>query len=162
MYGEGAREVEFEDLAELTYLKAVVKEGMRRMHVNPFISERTVHRDMTIDGYRVPKGTPVLAPGMLALNNETQWEDHLEFKPERWFEDKDRSEIYHVPFGVGTRHCVGDKLSLQFMRVAILYLSKDYNFELVGQEIETLLANPATGLVYIAPEGINVAFTPRR
>eukprot|EP00210_Caulerpa_lentillifera_P000349 g342.t1 len=37
LYGEGAKEFKFDDLSELKYLTAVVKEGMRRIHIMVFV-----------------------------------------------------------------------------------------------------------------------------
>lgn len=159
--GNNAKEVEFEDFAELPYLAAVVKEGMRRIHVAPFVSGRVLHKDMVIDGYRVPKGIPLGIPGGLIMNNESQWPDHLEFKPERWLEKKHSSETYYVPFSLGERSCVGERLAIQFMRLVVLYLVKNYRFEMKDKTVEMLLKDVRTSIVLEAKNGIYINFSSR-
>eukprot|EP00210_Caulerpa_lentillifera_P006594 g6299.t1 len=162
LYGKNAREVEFEDLSNLSYLDAVVKEGMRRIHVAPFVSGRVLHRDMIIEGYRIPKGTPLGIAGGLIMNNETQWNDHLEFKPERWLEDKDRStESYYIPFSIGNRNCVGNRLAIQYTKLVVLSLVRSYRLEIEDKTVKTLLNDVEAGIVIEAKSGIHITFTPR-
>eukprot|EP00210_Caulerpa_lentillifera_P008799 g8395.t1 len=156
-----SKELQFEDLAELEYLGAVVKEGMRLIHVTPFVSGKIAHRDLVIDRYRVPKGTRVAIPGGVIMNNETQWEDHMNFKPERWLDGKDHSNSYYVPFSIGSRNCVGGRLATQFLKLAIMYLVQKYKFELIGETIEEMMSDMDTGLVFGSKNGIKMKFHPR-
>jgi len=162
LYGNNARELEFEDLSELKYLTAVVKEGMRRIHTSVFVSERTANRDLVLDGYRVPKGTSLYIPSNLSMNCEMEWEDHLAFKPERWLNDKiNIKEKHYVPFSLGERDCVGMKLAMQFMKITIVYFITRFSFKLVGDSIESLVQNGVAGIVFEAKDGVNMKITPR-
>jgi len=51
LYGNNAREMEFDDLSELKYLNAVLKEGMRRVHISVIVSGRVANQDLVLDGY---------------------------------------------------------------------------------------------------------------
>ena len=57
------RAVHYEDLADLLYLCAVVKEGLRIAHALTCTFGREVPTDMDILGYRIPKGTTVTVIG---------------------------------------------------------------------------------------------------
>eukprot|EP00210_Caulerpa_lentillifera_P004015 g3830.t1 len=162
LYGKDARELKFEDLRELEYVRAVVKEGMRRIHVLEFIHLRHPVRDIVLGGYRIPKGTAIYLAGNLTMNCEAEWTDHLAFKPERWLNEKvNTSEKFYVPFGIGDRDCSGMKLAVQSMKVAIVYFVSKFEFELVGDTIDSLTENAISGVVFEAGNGINMKITPR-
>lgn len=162
LYGEGARELEFEDLGELEYLGAVIKEGMRRIHTVQVVSARSAHRDLVLDQYRVPKGTVFFVCSNSSMNCEMEWEDHLAFKPERWLNGQlNVREKYYIPFGLGERDCVGMKFALQSMKIAMVYLLTRFSFELVGDTVESLIENGVSRTVFEAENGINMKITPR-
>lgn len=100
-------------------------------------------------------------PGGIIMNNESQWEDHLEFKPERWLENKDHSNSSYGPFSIGERSCVGARFAMQFLKLAIVFLVRNYKFELVGSTIEELLDNSTAGLALSTPNGIYIKFHSR-
>eukprot|EP00208_Stichococcus_sp_RCC1054_P002339 CAMPEP_0206139828 /NCGR_PEP_ID=MMETSP1473-20131121/7467_1 /ASSEMBLY_ACC=CAM_ASM_001109 /TAXON_ID=1461547 /ORGANISM="Stichococcus sp, Strain RCC1054" /LENGTH=576 /DNA_ID=CAMNT_0053533745 /DNA_START=97 /DNA_END=1827 /DNA_ORIENTATION=+ len=85
------RTLRFDDLAQLPYLTAVIKESMRR---NPTAGTTTLRirddEDIVLsNGLRVPAGTAIWTPLCCVQNSVANWgPDATEFKPERWF-DKD-------------------------------------------------------------------------
>eukprot|EP00210_Caulerpa_lentillifera_P004012 g3827.t1 len=162
LYGKGVRELKFEDLSQLEYVGAVVKEGMRRIHVLVFVHSRHPIRDIVLGGYRIPKGTAIYLAGNMTMNCEPEWIDHLAFKPERWLNEKvNVSERFYIPFGIGERDCPGMKLAVQSMKVAIVYFASKFDFELVGDTIDSLTENAISGVVFEAADGINMKITPR-
>eukprot|EP00210_Caulerpa_lentillifera_P000343 g336.t1 len=162
LYGEGAKEFEFEDLSELKYLTAVVKEGMRRIHIMGAIGRRAPYEDIVLGGYRIPKGTQIYLCSNMSMNCELEWEDHLAFKPQRWLDgNMNLKEKYYLPFGIGERDCIGMKLAMQSMKVAIVYFITRFSFELVGDTIDSLIQSAIIGIVLEAQNGINMKITPR-
>eukprot|EP00210_Caulerpa_lentillifera_P000354 g347.t1 len=162
LYGEGARDMEFEDLNELEYLTAAVKEGMRMIHTVLIVSGKALSEDFVLGGFRLPKGTVLYTCSNSTMNCEQEWEDHLAFKPERWIHEKNNnSEKYYVPFGIGERSCVGIKLAMQYMKVAIVYLFTRFSFELVGDTVKSLVENGVAGVGFEARNGINMKITMR-
>eukprot|EP00210_Caulerpa_lentillifera_P000341 g334.t1 len=162
LYGDGAKEFEFEDLSELKYLTAVVKEGMRRIHTMAAVAIRSPTQDVILDKYRIPKGTQIYLCSNFSMNCELEWEDHLAFKPERWLDgNMNLKEKYYLPFGIGERDCIGMKLAMQSMKVAIVHFITRFSFELVGDTIESLVENGIGGIVFEAKNGINMKMTPR-
>jgi len=160
LYGTGARDVTFEDLAELSYLTAVIKEGMRIGYVLTLSFLRLVPKDMIICGYRIPKNTVIIAPGTRAMDTEAEWGDPEIFRPERWLTDEDLSRNYYYGFGFGPRDCPGQKLSMLEMRLAIIKLITRYQITLKGTK-EDLLSRAKDGFVIEVRDGVWINFTPR-
>ena len=132
LYGKNAREVQFEDLANLTYLTAVIKEGMRAAWMGAATFPRIVPEDMTILGYRVPQGTQITRFGHRAFEVDTDWNDQNSFNPEREFAENDLGNRCNIMFSSGPRDCVGQKLAMLEMRLAIISLLQNYELSLVG------------------------------
>ena len=160
LYGEDAKDLQFEDLADLTYLTAVIKEGMRIAHIIPGSLLRSVPRDMTILGYRVAKGTIITNPGDQTFSTVEMWGDPDVFRPERWLTGEDMSQMYCMPFSVGPRDCSGQRLAMLEMRVVIVELIKRYRFSMTTSYKE-LMQKAKLGVVIESSVGIFLNFTPR-
>jgi len=124
MLGE---EPSYEKTKKLTYLSWVIKETMRMRPLVNAIS-RVAMQDTVVADYHIPKGTVVsCAIGNLQYDPDT-WEDPDTFKPERW-EGLNRSAPYFMPFGAGTRICLGMNFANLEMRVVLVNLLQRYKFE---------------------------------
>jgi len=153
LYGPDSREVSFEDLGKLTYLTAIIREGMRIAYVSAGSFLRVVPKDMTILGYRVPKNTLISYPGTRVLNTEQEWGDPHTFRPERWLTDEDMSGKFSAMFAFGPRDCIGQKLAMLEMRLAIIKIVTQYELRLKGS-MDKLLQNTKEGLVIEARDGV--------
>ena len=161
LHGANQKELQFEDLSTLAYLAAVVKEGMRLMHVLAAVFTRSVPRDMSILGYRIPRGTKILQVGNHAFNTDTDWNDSDTFKPERWFSDDAICRSHNIHFSSGPRDCPGQRLAVLEMRVAIIAILQKYEVSLVGSYVD-LANNTVAGIGVKAENGIWLNFTPRK
>jgi len=160
LYGANARDLSFEDLGELTYLTAVIKEAMRLAYIVRSCFLRRVPKDRDILGYRIPEGTVILCPGTRAMNIEEEWADPTAFKPERWLMGEDLSYKYSLGFSFGSRDCVGQRLAMFEMRVAIVKLLVRYQFRLEGS-LKELFDNAKDGAVIEGRDGIWISIQPR-
>ena len=97
-----------ENLSQLKYLDACIKEALRIIPPAQNISIRGSVKDTTLGDIKVKKGTliSILIPSLLAgkgLTNEKK------FQPERWLNgEMDKINfLYIIPFSAGPRNCIG-------------------------------------------------------
>ncbi|XP_019152629.1 PREDICTED: cytochrome P450 76A2-like [Ipomoea nil] len=104
------KKLEENDIDNLPYLQAVVKETFRLHPPLPFLIPRKAVEDTKFMGYDVPKDTQVLV-NVWAMGRDPEcWEDPLTFKPERFLGSNIDVKGQHfelIPFGAGRRICVG-------------------------------------------------------
>ena len=159
--GQDSRTVTFDDLAELPYLTAVIKEGMRIAHVVFGAFFRSVPHDMTILGYRVPAGTRIMFPSTRNMCTEAEWGDPDVFRPERWLSDEDMSQKLYLGFSFGPRDCIGQKLAMMEMRMGLIRLVSKYKFS-PTVPLADLMNNVRNGAAIEAKNGIFLNVSPRR
>ncbi|KAH9894544.1 cytochrome P450 [Xylariomycetidae sp. FL2044] len=101
---------DWKTLEQLPYLTAVIMEAMR---LAPAIASRSARiaqdRDLVYANWRIPAGTPVGMTIHLLHQNEEEYPEPERFVPDRWM-DPDPWQLGNktfVPFGKGTRNCVG-------------------------------------------------------
>ena len=110
-----------EDMPNLPYVEAVVKETMRLHPVAPRLSRE----DVSVGGYDVPAGTRVLINIWAIGRDPAVWEAPMEFRPERFIGggvDVKGQDFELLPFGSGRRMCPGIGLGLKMVHMILANL----------------------------------------
>lgn len=113
----GGGPVDPERSSGLVYLDAVIKETLRLQPVIAGIG-RFLDAPMTIAGWDLPAGTMVGPSIYLTHRNPKVWPDPERFDPDR-FVDAKISPYAFLPFGGGTRRCIGMAFALYEMRIVL-------------------------------------------
>ncbi|GMH29836.1 hypothetical protein Nepgr_031679 [Nepenthes gracilis] len=122
-----------EDIAQLPYLQAVVKETLRLHPAVAFLIPRKVSMDVHISGYTVPKGAQVLVNVWAMGREESVWEAANSFIPERFMEsniDVKGGNFELLPFGAGRRICLGMPLANRMVPYMLGSLIHSFNWKL--------------------------------
>ncbi|PHT34875.1 Geraniol 8-hydroxylase [Capsicum baccatum] len=130
--GKG-KSIEEADISRLLYLQCIIKETLRMHPPAPLILPRSVHQNVELCDYIIPKGSQVLVNVWAIGRDITFWEDPLVFKPERfWSSDMDmRGQDFNlIPFGAGRRMCPGYPLALRMIPTILGSLLNSFNWKL--------------------------------
>lgn len=102
---------------ERGYLEAVIEESLRVRPVVPFTG-RKLREPAELGGYELGAGTIVMAAICLTHTRADIYPDPYAFRPERFLES-DPETYSWIPFGGGTRRCIGAAFAQFEMRVAL-------------------------------------------
>jgi cytochrome P450 len=106
--------VDHSHLARLDLADRTMRETLR-LHPAGALSPREAAVDVTVGGFRIPKGTLILWSAHLAGRDAEVWDDPLRFDPDRFADLDDArrrlADVAWVPFGRGPRNCLGFALA---------------------------------------------------
>ena len=104
---------------EQAYLEAIVKEALRVRTVIPGVGRVVQDRPFALNGYEIPPGIEI-NPSIRTIHMRSDlYPEPRAFKPER-FLGRDAPDTYAwLPFGGGTRRCLGATFAMTEMRVVL-------------------------------------------
>ncbi|XP_038044316.1 cholesterol 24-hydroxylase-like isoform X2 [Patiria miniata] len=130
--------VAYSDLGKLDYMMMVLKETLR-LWPPAFSTSRDLGYDVEVRGYTVPAGTTVWLNAYVMGRNGEYFKNPLDFDPDRFKDNEDKTLYAYFPFSLGHRSCIGQPFALIEARVIMAKLLKKFDFELVpGQGFEIL------------------------
>ncbi|KAH7336792.1 bifunctional P-450:NADPH-P450 reductase [Rhizoctonia solani] len=158
----GKDRIKFEQLNKLTYISAVLKETLR---VTPSIGEFivTCDEDQVIgDGkYLIKKGVVVVVMAHTIGRDPAVWgDDAEEFKPERMLDGKFEAlpPKAWIPFGNGTRACIGRPFSWQEALIALATIFQKFDFVPVDPAYTLQMKQTIT----LKPKGLKFRAIPHK
>ena len=137
-------------IVRLPYLSAVCNETLRiypsLMHTFP----RVVNSPLEIRGYHFEPGTSIMGSIYLTHQRQELYPQPNQFKPER-FINKQFSPYEFIPYGGGTRRCIGSALAEFEMKLVLVKIMTTLKLTLIDSKVQpkrqgiALLA-PSTGV----------------
>ncbi|CAM0946434.1 unnamed protein product [Alopecurus aequalis] len=130
---QGMPTVTEDDLANLRYLKLVIKETLRLYPAVPLLLPRECRETCKVMGYDVPKGTTVFVNAWAIGRDPKYWVDAETFKPERFEKstiDYKGTDFEFLPFGAGRRVCPGITSAQASMELVLASLLYHFDWEL--------------------------------
>ncbi|PCR89575.1 cytochrome P450 [Natrinema ejinorense] len=123
-----------EDLSELDFLEAVIKESFR-VYSPGYSINREVINDDELSGYHIPAGSMVIVYQWGIHRNPRVWDRPHTFDPDRWLEDGQPAdnEFAYIPFGAGPRRCAGQQFSLLESKLVLATILQECDLELVTE-----------------------------
>ena len=106
-----------EQIAELKYLDAVIKETARLNPILPTVA-RYLEAPARIGGHDLPAGCVASPCVYLTHRRPDLWPEPEAFRPDR-FLDKRVDPYTFFPFGGGLRHCLGAAFALYEMKIVL-------------------------------------------
>jgi cytochrome P450 len=101
------------------YLEAAVKETLRLRTVVPGVGRVVRGEPFELDGYVIPPGTEI-NPSISAIHRRADcYPEPAEFRPERFIGEDAPDTYTWLPFGGGTRRCLGASFATFEMQVVI-------------------------------------------
>ncbi|KAG7532756.1 Cytochrome P450 [Arabidopsis thaliana x Arabidopsis arenosa] len=120
-----------EEVANMKYLKAVIKEVLR-LHPPVPIILRGLCEDVKLKGYDIAEGTLVIINAWaIQRDTETWGADAEEFRPERHLDtlvEFEGQDFMYIPFGSGRRRCPGIRFGLTMAEVTLANLVKRFDW----------------------------------
>lgn len=99
------------------YALALIHEGLRSFTVLPMSLARTTTKPISLGGAFIPKNSIILMNAFAANHDQSVFKEPYRFLPERWLDESGvllkGDAINHVTFGLGSRKCAGDYLSIK-------------------------------------------------
>ena len=121
-------------LAKLPYLNGVCCESLRLYPIGPITFPRKLKASTRIMDYEFPEGT-ILLPCIYSLHHrEDLYPDSKQFKPERFIE-RQYSSYEFIPFGGGSRRCIGMAFAMFEMKIVLAKVMKKFDLALVNNSV---------------------------
>ncbi|MBH1937688.1 cytochrome P450 [Streptomyces sp. AV19] len=120
----GGRLPAFEDIPRLPFLGRVLTETLR-LYPSVSILSRRVTRDIVLGGTALRAGDEVMFSPYCLHRDARVFDDPGRFDPDRWLPGRpgpEQREAF-IPFGAGTRKCIGDTYGMTEATLAAAHLA---------------------------------------
>ncbi|KAH7446043.1 hypothetical protein KP509_01G034900 [Ceratopteris richardii] len=127
-----SRLVEQDDVQNMPYFQAVIKETMRLHPVIPFLVPRMAKQECRIEDFDIPANALTFINVWAIGRDENVWDNSLDFSPERFLGSDFDIPCRHfelLPFGSGRRVCPGMLLGITNVNLMLACLLQAFDFE---------------------------------
>ncbi len=133
-----------EELPRLEFTERVIKESMRILPASGY-SQRMSAEELQLGPFRLSRGTAVVFSQFITHHLPELYPEPDAFRPERW-RTITPSPYAYLPFGAGSRMCIGAMLAMMTLKTALPTILKRYrltmaaNSEVNAAIISTMLS----------------------
>ncbi|CAM6024372.1 unnamed protein product [Sphagnum balticum] len=127
------RVVDEDDIPQLKYLQAVVKETFRLHPPLPLLTPHESTQDCEVGGYHIPAKTRIIINAWAIHRHPSAYENPWDFNPERFIGsgiDVKGTHFQLLPFGCGRRMCVALPLGLTIVQLTLARLLHGFTWKL--------------------------------
>lgn len=107
------------DTERVAYLDAVVKEALRIRPVIPGVGRVVRGEPFRLGAYTIPEGVEINPSIRMIHRRRDLYPEPKSFRPERFLGSDPPDTYTWVPFGGGTRRCIGASFALMEMRIVL-------------------------------------------
>ncbi|XP_076818635.1 vitamin D 25-hydroxylase-like [Clavelina lepadiformis] len=145
---------------EIPYVQAFIYEVLR-FHPLLGMGYRSTTQDTELEGYSIPKGTPVIANLWAVLRDPDFWHEPETFNPDRFIDEKGNffKPSHVIPFNLGGRQCPGERLAR--MELFLYLVTMVQRFEVLPDPEATELPTKDViigGGLFFSPPSFKVVF----
>ncbi|CAL5444672.1 unnamed protein product [Camellia sinensis] len=148
---KGKLNITEDDLVNMHYLKAVIKESLRIHPPIPLLLPRESIQEAKVMGYDIVAGMQVIVNAWAIARDPFSWEDPEEFRPERFLNssiDFKGHDFEFIPFGAGRRGCPGTLFAMNVDELALASVVHKFDLSLPdgssGQDLDMTEAADTT------------------
>ncbi|KAL1922872.1 uncharacterized protein VTP21DRAFT_9248 [Calcarisporiella thermophila] len=150
-----------EQVKSLTYLTAIIREGLRLVPPVPLIPRRFSAIDTTLGDHFIPAQTPVFVSTIGVHLNDNVWPDSYKFAPERFLNKVNNIDYYSfLPFGAGPRQCIGMNFALLEVKISLSAILRKFKVSLAPGSIHSYGRPVITSDMVCCPKKLDLQFTP--
>ncbi|XP_052774681.1 cytochrome P450 10-like [Mya arenaria] len=135
-------EINAQNLGKLTYVKAVLKESLRKYPIT-WATSRITQEDIEVCGHNIPAGTHIQANLYGMFQDEKLFPDNDSFKPERWLRenkmDQTLKSLSSLIWGHGARMCIGRRFAEQEIHIILTKIVQNFRLQYDREPVEATL-----------------------
>jgi retinoid hydroxylase len=117
------------EIKKMTYLEKVVKEVLRFAPPTGG-PPRRVLKDCNYKGYKIPKGWNILYNIGQTQQDNLVYSCPYEFNPENINQITKKPAFSYIPFGAGSRECVGKDFAILELKIFAIHLIRGYEWNI--------------------------------
>jgi cytochrome P450 len=131
----GAREVSVDDLPNLRYTDAIIKESLR-LYPPVWGFGRQASQDCRIGNYPIAKGRQIFFFPWVIHRDGRYFDSPSEFRPERWGDEsmKRLPKFAYLPFSGGPRVCIGSAFAMMEGVLVLAAIARKYRVRLAPDQ----------------------------
>ena len=152
-----------EHRGKLTFMAAFINEVIRHSSATTLPAfVYATSSDTTLEGYFIPKNTPLMINYYGLTRDERYWQEPEKFNPYRFLDENgklrnDLADKFYL-FGVGSRRCIGEYLGRLLIFLMFANLIHKCKFERVPGKKLSLEPQPA---LLLSPQDYKIIAKPR-